>query len=461
MTNKIRFKFNHITLLILCLLVTFAFVSAFGCNNSGSKVENKPPAKTTPVKKAKEVKPQSPFANTDVTLEQYPDWIKTYLDTRKWKTHKGYNDELTRQTLLESFKLGKAFMINNQKPAGNFNYQYDFVTKTQDRGDNQVRQAGALWGLALTYQYKQDPANKAALDKALKFFFEHTRPGPIEGSLVVAYPGEKDSQSGTNALVALAIIEYLRTDKDTALNLPAEYKKQLKEKLDGYLKLLVWMKLPNKHFSKYYNLLTKTKTSRFSPYFDGETMLCLVKAAKYLGYKEIVPVIEDSALTLAKNYTIDAWKKNIDSNDTKGFFQWSCMTFWEYQDAGYKHHEAMGDYVLSLSWWMIHIHKTLKRTRNTAYAYEGIIHAYKLAKKRNMTEAVEDLGYTIDKGVRKLTSWQVGGPLENSFLRDHPTTDRFAVGGIMNHRKEPPLRIDVTQHQMHVVVLALKNKYMK
>jgi hypothetical protein len=55
----------------------------------------------------------------------------------------------------------------------------------------------------------------------------------------------------------------------------------------------------------------------------------------------------------------------------------------------------------------------------------------------------------------------VGGPLaaENPYLAAHPTDDPLAVGGVMNAASEPPLRIDVAQHQMHAVILALQHVY--
>ncbi len=164
-------------------------------------------------------------------------------------------------------------------------------------------------------------------------------------------------------------------------------------------------------------------------------------------------------MVLAKDYTIDEWRIVVDSPLTKGFFQWSCMAFWEYYDAGWKHAEVFGDYNLALAWWMIHTHKTLDRTRNTGYAYEGLIHAYRVARKRQHQAAMDDLAYTIDRGLFQLASWQLGGPLQshNRFLTEHPTDDPLAVGGIMNHRREPLLRIDVVQHQMHAVMLALQH----
>ena len=50
----------------------------------------------------------------------------------------------------------------------------------------------------------------------------------------------------------------------------------------------------------------------------------------------------------------------------------------------------------------------------------------------------------------------MGSPTANDYLTDHSTDDPLAVGGIMNGKNDPVLRIDVTQHQMHVVVMALE-----
>ena len=396
----------------------------------------------------------------NMSIEDFPAWMNKYLSQLAWESHED-RPVLKPDLLLKSFILGRQFMINNQKPEGNFNYQYDFVRKKMDQDDNQVRQAGALWGLALMYQFQQNAPNKDALDRALAFFFELSVPGPGKDSLIIAYPGTINCRTGTVALVALSIIEYLCTEKAGKVKLPDSYRNKLFQMLNGYIAHLKYMQLANAHFSESISLATKVKTMRFNPYFDGETLLALIKAAKYLEYSDLVPHIEKSAMILAKEYTVDKWRIDPDSRLTKGFFQWGCMAFWEYQDAGWKNGPAFGDCILALAWWMIHVHKTLERTRNTGYAYEGIIHAYHLAKNRNLKAALNDLAYTIDTGLYKLTSWQVGGPLQhrNRYLSQHPTGDPLAVGGIMNHRQQAPLRIDVTQHQMHAVILALRYVY--
>ena len=432
-------------------VLAVAFVFLIGCDKKGK-------SEKSVLNEIKKITQPEAFTQK-VSVDQFPVWLNKYYSTLKWKEREKKR-KLDRKVLDNSLVLGTEFLVANQKEAGNFNYQYDFVKEKLDRNDSQVRQAGALWGLSLCFQYRQTEKVRKALEKGFAFFFKCTRDGPEGGGVTIAYPGDVRTRTGTVALVALAIIEFLRTDKKEPF-LEEEYRNLLHEKLEGYLQFLTWMKLEDKHFSSSYLVLTKTRSRRSSPYFDGETMLCLIKAARYLDYEQLVPVIEDSAMTLARDYTISEWRKEHDSDQTKGFFQWSCMAFGEYMEAGYANAGTFGDYVLTMAWWMIHVHKTLKRNLNTAYAYEGLTYAYKIAKMKNDQAALDELSYTIDKGMYKLTSWQVGGPLQttNRFLKDHPTKNPLAVGGIMNHRKKPPLRIDVTQHQMHAVILALRYVY--
>jgi UDP-N-acetylmuramoyl-tripeptide--D-alanyl-D-alanine ligase len=395
-----------------------------------------------------------------VSLEGFPAWLAKHLGSREW-ADPPRDRTLTRGILEESLRRGRDFLLANQLPAGNFNYQYDFVTRTLDSSDSQVRQAGALWGVSLLHHHAPEPATRRALDRGIGFLLAHTVPGPAAGALLFAYPGERESLTGTTALGCLALVEYLRSARSPAVRIEAAYQGRLEETLAGYLRHLEWMQRDDGRFSAGYVLETGTRSRKASPYFDGESMLCLVKAAKYLEHDDLVPRIERSALPLAKYYTADQWTAAPDSDLTKGFFQWSAMAFWEYQDAGWEHAEALGDYVLSLGWWMLHTHHTLERRRNTAYAYEGIVPAYRIALARGDERAAADLAFTIDRGLRTLTSWQVGGPLaaENPYLAAHPTDDPLAVGGVMNAASEPPLRIDVAQHQMHAVILALQHVY--
>ena len=137
-----------------------------------------------------------------------------------------------------------------------------------------------------------------------------------------------------------------------------------------------------------------------------------------------------------------ARKKEEDSPVTKGFYQWGSMAYYEMYTMGLQ--QDLAEKVIEMAYWMIDTHETLRRTRNTAYAHEGMLSAYELAKLTGDEAAREKIGEVVHEGMAKLTSWQVGGPNENWYLRLNPTQDKYAVGGVMN------------KHQMHAVILAKK-----
>jgi UDP-N-acetylmuramoyl-tripeptide--D-alanyl-D-alanine ligase len=103
---------------------------------------------------------------------------------------------------------------------------------------------------------------------------------------------------------------------------------------------------------------------------------------------------------------------------------------------------------------MIDVHRTLERRRNTGYAYEGIISAHHLAQTTGDAASEQKLRAVCEQGLGKLITWQIGSPIQNEFLQKHPPAVPYAVGGVLNAADDPLLRIDVTQHQMHAVILA-------
>lgn len=396
----------------------------------------------------------------------------TELDPRK-----ALKLEMDREMLEESFDLGCAFLANWQLPEGNFRYMYDWIEGTWVEDDHQVRQAGSLWGLGTCYRYKQQDNTKTALDKGLRYWFARTIEGPGENTLTMKYNNEKTIHSGSVALVALAIIEYLKTDAP----MDPAWKTELETKLDGYLNFLVWMQRSNGHFSERFDHKSGKKRQRSSPYYDGETLLALCKAARQLGKTDLVPTIERAARATAETYTVKAWSKphkkgngrlDRDSNKTKGFFQWGSMAFSEYYQAGWKDKDLYGDVAVALGYWMIHTHHTLKRRRNHAYAVEGLIAGWTVAHLRGEREAELDLLFVLDRSLHKLGQWQHGGPVahKNKWLKKNAKEDPMSLGGVMNAAKPSgvdvkkdvshQLRIDVTQHQMHATSMALEDVYL-
>jgi hypothetical protein len=436
------------------------------------------------------------------TKLEYPTPNKKNKKNKK-KKNKNNNNQmlLSRSVLQESLQLGCSHIQRNQKPEGNFNHLYDFVERQQQTFDTEdddssvvVRHAGALWGLTLCWQHEPHQAEwQRAVEKGLDFFLQHSRPGPMPGSTMIVYPFgggfESQSDTGANALLGLALVDYLRTLQDHPHNnvttnaaIDSTKQQRYQEQLQSTIQFLKFLQRPDQSFAQYYDMSTQSKADHGSPYSDGQAMLCLVKAARYLGnnkndnYQEtLVPLIEDAALVLAKRYTLDVWRDNADSPLCKGFYPWSSMFLWEYWHAQWKDYEVAGDYVMVTAHWMVYVHQVLARKQNTGYAYEGLLCAYDVASLRGYTPAVNAYEQTIDEGLYMLTQWQVGGPLAhlNKFLQqekkktnsmddnnnDEDDDDPLATGGIMNSRNEASLRIDTTQHQMHAVMMALDFVY--
>ncbi|TPV96053.1 MAG: hypothetical protein B7733_06725 [Myxococcales bacterium FL481] len=367
------------------------------------------------------------------------------------------SSKLNRAKLDESLDLGVKFLLAHQRDEGNFDYEYDWIKKTYTPGDSQVRQAGAAWGLALIYHDNPSPEVAAALDQALGFFERHSATTE-DGARFIRYPGDKTGSLGTVALVALAHIDYLRGGENT---LPAERTTKLRAHLDEYLKFLLSARQDEGRFHAKFSVDDGTPRGRPSPYFDGEALLAMTKAARYLGRDDLRDIVRQEADAGYQLNNVEARRKDPDSNTTKGYYQWSSMVYFELATSGWDDVRKYGDWLIELADWMIDTHRTLKRARNTAYAYEGIVPAYQVAALRGDRAHAEKFACTMEKGLAKLTSWQLGHSLANTFIREHNPTDPEAIGGIQNHRKEAPLRIDVTQHQMHAVILARRYYWTK
>ncbi len=362
--------------------------------------------------------------------------------------------QLNCSILEQSLDLGSQYLMNNQREQGNFNYEYDFFTQTQSDEDNEVRQAGAIWGLSLMYQKLQQESLKNSYLNAYNFFKLYSNE---DGSKQwVSYPdGDSIGSTGTVALLCLSIIDFLRSSP----SINSTLKNSLKLNLDKYLNFLLSVRMDNGLFHQNYYLSNGSGFGSPSPYYDGESLLALCKAYNYQGQTQLKGFIKETAFVTYQNHIVNALDLDEDSDTTKGFFQWGIMSYYEILQTDWDNIENYSVVILSLADWMIDIHKTLERTRNTAYAYEGIIHAYQVAVNENDSYHMTKFKNVIDTGLYKLTTWQVNGPIPNEYLQDRQTSDSLAIGGILNHKEEPFLRIDVTQHQMHAVILAMDYVY--
>jgi UDP-N-acetylmuramoyl-tripeptide--D-alanyl-D-alanine ligase len=351
-------------------------------------------------------------------------------------------------SLDEAIALGRAFLLASQKPEGNFHYEYDWKAGIDSTDDNEVRQAGATWGLSLLLHDAPDDAEVlAALLRALDFW--KGRSIELGERRIVRYT-DRDQRAGTGtiALLALAHVELLRSGAP----LPDERRAEVEAQLSGYLQTLLAQRTPVGGFHSYVSDKGKP-FGRPNPYADGEAVLALVKAAKYVdGHGHLlqlaVPwVTEDHARNVTQARALEP-----DSDTTKGYYQWSSMTWHELATSEAADRGPFTDWLMELAVWMIDTHQTLRRRRNTAYAYEGIVPAYHHAHRLGDPRA-DKFACVVDQGLRKLTTWQVGHPLALPYLQSADPTDARARGGVQNIGNEPTLRVDVAQHQVHALIL--------
>ena len=362
---------------------------------------------------------------------------------------------LTRQLLDTSLALGRTYLLNNQRPAGTFTYEYDFVRRRLSRADNDVRQAGALWGLSLIHHDRPTPATAEAVRRGLAFFDQCSRAAD-DGRKYVVYPHSTVGHTGTVALIALALVDFLRTEAD----LPRSDADKYRRDLDAYIRFLLSARRKDGLFHQNYLLTTGRPAQDPSPYADGEALLALARAARYAAYEKLKDDICRSAEAMYQAHVVRALAADPDSRTTKGFYQWGSMAYHEIHAAGWDEDNRYPRRVIDLAHWMINVHRVRQRGRNTAYAYEGLVTAWEMARRIGDAAAMQKIGRVVDAGLANLTTWQVGSPVANAYLRvAHRMRDEQAVGGVMNSQADPVLRIDVTQHQMHAVILARRFIY--
>jgi len=287
--------------------------------------------------------------------------------------------------------------------------------------------------------------------RGLAYFSEHSLLTP-NGRRFVRFPGDGDGDSGAVALVALSLIDFLRAE-------PVDQHAPLRKQLDEYLLFLQSLERPDHRFFRQYLSSTGEGWGQASPYFDGEILLACVKAVRFLQREDLQPRILRAADASYAACASEAVQQHRDDPDTKGYFQWACLAFAELHASHWPQTESYAQRTIDLAHWMIDVHKPLERPGNTAYAYEGIITAFSLARELGDVRDEEKFGRVIDEGLSTLTTWQVGSTHANAYLRDNPHFDPPCLGGVLGAADKPWLRIDTTQHQMHAVILARRYRW--
>ncbi|MFH1809669.1 MAG: hypothetical protein ABIJ09_13060 [Pseudomonadota bacterium] len=375
-------------------------------------------------------------------------WLRVLL--RLPEPHSPCAATLTVEDLQSSIDLGAEFMVNHQRPEGRFDYAYDWARGSLSSDDNPVRQAGATWGLALILRHEPSARVDQALDTALRFFEAHSVVVASKARFVV-YPGERSGSTGTQALVALAVVERLAIRP-----LDEDRRQRYAELAQGLLHGLLSLRRGDGLWPARYRHEDGSASGGRSPYFDGEALLALIRAGRILQRTDLIEAASASAHAGWTAHVVQPRALDPDPDATKGYYQWSTMAMWELLDAGVADAEVFGSHILELADWMIDVHRTLDRSRNTGYAMEGLAHAVDVARRQGDDERRAWYACVYDRSMRRLTGWQLGHRLASADLARADARDPRVRGGVQGSAREAELRIDTVQHQMHAAILGLR-----
>ena len=404
-----------------------------------------------------------------------PSWrllLSDYARQEKWEKEKLPAPTITAEALDEAIDAAALYIMNQQYPEGNFRYAFDFTTNIEDEKDNQVRQAGVTWAIANICRDRfTEPLRRCSL-LSLDFFIHNQRGLPDSTQIAATYKADSVIKTGTVALFCMALVDFL--DGQDKYITEAQ-KEPFLVALQNNLKFLKFQELPNGSWREEYALNAPRlpeEFAPFSPYFDGETLLAYLFAAKYYRNHPEYPTpialeerVLDALPKLLAKYTVECFVPGGDTNFTKGFYQWGCMSCAlaaELFPNDETTKQLCLEGALALTWWQLLEHRLLDREGNTGYAVEGLVSAYVLAKNAGKDADAQVIRGAIDAVLAKLMTWQIGGPFHqfNPFFKQWAgkIPDR-AFGGITSAQDSGYIRIDVVQHQLHAMLLARKYLY--
>lgn len=357
-------------------------------------------------------------------------------------------NDITRQDLDTSIALCRRHLIALQTEQGNFRYEYDWENQAYVEDDNAVRQAGTLWGLANLYRLRPDPDLYEICRKGLAFYDEHSGTTG-HGGRYSTYPGDQYGHMGSTALIALALIELLRSSS----HIDAGDRRRWVTLLDEYLRYLVDTQLPDGRWPARYDPGTGHASGDPSPYFDGEALLALTRAGHRLGYEGLQDCIARGAAGAYRRYVLLALRRDHNSRATTGYYQWGTMAMYEIAKAGWLESARYEEIIAYLGDWMCRVRRLARRRNNPAASLEGLVHAYDLAAAGNSRDRQQQYRDTINPCLERMFSLQIGHPRAGEFVQRAPATDPV-MGGCQHWPDKPNLRIDFTQHQLHAGILA-------
>jgi hypothetical protein len=340
-------------------------------------------------------------------------------------------DALTLDLLTERAKLAVSYISGAQLPSGLFQYQYDFLSGTFSRSNNDVRQAGAAFVMAEYAGVFDDAAVAKRAEAAVAALAGRSVPFG-DGAVFTSSGVAEKSSTGSTALALLAELMYSSASGDN----------QFEKDRAAWLNALLKLQRPGGGFAQ------APGRDVESDYFNGEAWLALAH------YRRLFP--DDSrvrdALAKADAYMIDHYGPDPNVQ----FMHWGLM-------AGTIRHATDGDpkeldFLAKVSEaYLTTLRPSVDPNSNACYSVEGLAAAAtELSKAAVDADLVARIVARIEQELAKSFAMQVlPGQTRIEFATDRylsaPDIGKFA-GAFLDGRTRPQTRIDSTQHCLSAII---------
>lgn len=331
-------------------------------------------------------------------------------------------------------RLAADYILKSQNPDGLFLYEYLPKRDSYSRGNNIVRQAGAVYALSQAADYFQEEKYFQAARKAVDRFIaiSETRNEKGKNARFVRFGG--GIQTNTNALLVLAIVELAKNP---------ELEEVYSTYADEFAEHII---ASQREDGLFYNKYNKDKNLYYdapSDYNNGESFLALARLYAITPKKEY-EIVLSKASSAFLDYYGGKWNKSFYSWGVNGFIEFYKST----KNPQYK------KFVYDITDLMLESRYFKDDgANNTALAVflEGLIPAYHLAREEGDTQKEFDYKIAAEKGLSKISKLQV---LEQNDF--DPFVFKKMKGGFCSNLSCERMRIDDTQHGLSAF-LALKS----
>ena len=338
------------------------------------------------------------------------------------------------ETLSRSFREAGDYIVRNTDKNGKFGYEYNPAANAYLKRYNILRHAGTVYALCELYSATKNGTLLSSAELALQFLKEQIH--PFKGSKVVLWRDRV--KLGGNALAILAFAEHAVVTGNNS-NLP------LMQDLARYIE---HSQRDNGSFVSSRTYSTGEDSGFVSLYFPGEALLSLVRLYELDRNKQWLDRAERGARYLIEQRAQIPVSELVHDH----WFLMALERLSRHRSNELYFNEAMrlANAFIGTQWnsttrkpedpaWIGGFYNP-PRSTPTAIRAEGLIAAYRLARRRNHARMMQSILSSLSLAVRFQLQNQFNGS-EVTF----PNPQR-AQGGFSASREDPTIRIDYVQH---------------